>query len=138
MINSRKLMDLNAKVAAMATQHIANCKDLGIDILITSTYRDAESQNALYAQGRTTPGNIVTNAKAGQSYHNFRVAYDVVPMRNGKPVWDASDPIWKLVGEAGKKAGLEWAGDWKKFKEFPHFQYTGGLTLKDFQAGKHI
>lgn len=138
MINSRKLMDLDPKVAAMATQHIANCKDLGIDIIITSTFRDFEAQTALYNQGRTTPGNIVTKAKAGQSYHNFRVAYDVVPLRAGKPVWDASDPIWKLVGAAGKKAGLEWAGDWVKFKEFPHFQFTGGLSLADFQSGKRI
>jgi len=135
MINSRKLTDLHPKVAAMCMQHIAECKQVGIDLLVISTYRDAESQTALYNQGRTAPGRIVTNAKAGQSLHNFRVAYDAVPLINGKPQWDADDPVWKRVGELGKKCGLEWAGEWKRFREFPHFQFTGGLTLTDFQKG---
>lgn len=138
MINSRKLSDLHPKVAAAAMQHIAECKAIGIDLLVTSTFRDYESQDSLYAQGRTAPGKVVTNARGGQSFHNFRVAYDVVPLRAGKPVWDAEDPIWKQVGDAGKACGLEWAGDWKKSKEFPHFQLTGGLTLSDFQKGKHL
>lgn len=138
MINSRKLTDLHPKVAAMAIQHIDQCKVAGIDIIITSTFRDAESQNALYAQGRTKPGKIVTRAKAGQSMHNYRLAYDVVPLRNGKPVWTASDSIWLDVGRIGKVCGLDWAGDWKSFKEFPHFQFTGGLTMKQLQEGMMI
>ena len=76
MINSRSLSDLNPKVAAMCSEFINRCKAEGIDVLITSTYRDAESQNALYAQGRTTPGKKVTNAKGGQSFHNWKVAFD--------------------------------------------------------------
>ena len=141
MINSRSVNDLHPKVKVMALQMIDACTAHGIDILITSTYRDAESQNELYAQGRTKPGKKVTNAKAGQSFHNFKVAFDVVPLRNGKPVWgttgeDAS--LWEAVGNLGKSVGLEWAGDWVKFKEYPHFQYTGGLTLADFQAGKTL
>jgi peptidoglycan L-alanyl-D-glutamate endopeptidase CwlK len=63
---------------------------------------------------------------------------DVVPVRNGKPVWDSKDPVWQTVGRLGKAAGLEWAGDWKRFKEFPHFQYTGGLTLAQLQQGAKI
>jgi peptidoglycan L-alanyl-D-glutamate endopeptidase CwlK len=46
--------------------------------------------------------------------------------------------LWKKVGELGKAQGLEWAGDWKKFKELAHFQFTGGLTLADFQEGKTL
>jgi peptidoglycan L-alanyl-D-glutamate endopeptidase CwlK len=133
MINSRKLTDLHPKLATMAMLHIAECKELGIDLLVTSTYRDKESQAALYAQGRTAPGKIVTKAGPGQSIHNYRLAYDVVPMRNGKPVWDAKDPIWQIVGKAGEVCGLEWGGRCTKFKDLPHFQYTGGLTLADLQ-----
>jgi peptidoglycan L-alanyl-D-glutamate endopeptidase CwlK len=139
MINSRKLEDLLPYVAKLAKDLIAECHKQGIDLLITSTYRDKDSQNALYAQGRTAPGKIVTNARAGQSFHNWKVAFDVVPLRNGKPVWSTSGNdmhIWETVGAIGKKLGLEWAGDWKSFPEFPHFQATGGLKLADFQAGK--
>lgn len=112
--------------------------ELGIELLITSTYRDKESQDALYAKGRTAPGAVVTNARGGDSLHNYRVAYDVVPVVDGKPVWEASSPVWEEVGRIGKECGLEWAGDWKTFRELPHFQYTGGLTLADFKAGKTL
>ena len=138
MINSRKLEDLLPQVRSRVEAFLKAADDAGIDLLVTSTYRDNASQDALYAQGRTAPGRIVTNAKAGQSYHNFRCAVDVVPLRNGKPVWDTKDPVWQTVGRLGKAAGLEWAGDWKRFKEFPHFQYTGGLTLAQLQQGAKI
>jgi len=141
MINSRKLEDLHPVVKPKVEAFLAACKDHGIDLLVTSTYRDNESQNALYAQGRTTPGKKVTNAKAGQSWHNWRCAVDIVPLRNGKPVWNTSGAdweIWEAVGNLGKSCDLEWAGEWKSFKEYAHFQYTGGLTLADLQAGKEI
>lgn len=138
MINSRNLDDLLPCVKERAERFIAACKVSGIDLLVTSTYRDNESQNALYAQGRTAPGKIVTKAKGGESFHNYRCALDVVPIINGKPNWNSADPVWAEVGRLGKLAGLEWAGDWKTFKETAHFQYTGGKTLKQLQAGEQI
>ena len=117
---------------------IADCEAEGIELLVTSTYRDNFSQAALYAQGRTAPGRIVTNARAGQSFHNYRCAVDVVPLLHGKPVWDSKNSIWQDVGRIGKAAGLEWAGDWQRFKEYPHFQYTGGVTLAQLQRGAKI
>jgi len=153
MINSRKVHDLDSKVQTLCQQFLTKCESAGIDVLITSTYRDAESQAELYAQGRTKKGRIVTNAKPGQSWHNWRVAFDVVPLRHGKPVWGTAgngidaDPtdddkddleLWQRIGAIGKSVGLEWAGDWKTFREFPHFQYTGGLSLSDFAQGKTL
>lgn len=139
MINSRKIFDLHPEVASRCIMHKARCEtELGIELLITSTYRDGESQNALYAQGRTAPGSIVTRARAGESFHNYRVAYDVVPLVDGKPVWDVSHPVWQEVGRIGKECGLEWAGDWKNFPEYPHFQYTRGLSIADFAAGQTL
>ena len=138
MINSRSLDDLLPPVRQRVDRFLANAKAQGIDLLVTSTYRDNASQEALYAQGRTKPGKIVTNARAGQAFHNYRCAVDVVPIRNGKPVWDAKDPVWQTVGRLGKEAGLEWAGDWKRFREMAHFQYTGGLTLAQLQTGAKI
>jgi peptidoglycan L-alanyl-D-glutamate endopeptidase CwlK len=138
MINSRSLDDLLPQVKIRVQKFLDSAKAAGIDLLVTSTYRDNASQTALYAQGRTAPGKIVTYAKAGQSWHNHRCAVDVVPIVAGKPVWDTKNPVWQKVGKLGKAAGLEWAGDWKRFKEYPHFQYTGGLTLAQLQAGAKI
>lgn len=138
MVNSRSLSDLNPKVAAMCSEFINRCKAQGIDVIITSTYRDSESQNALYAQGRTTPGKIVTNAKAGQSFHNWKVAFDFCPIVNGKCQWDSKE-LFTTCGIIAESVGLEWAGRWSgKFKEMAHCQYTGGLSLHDFQNGKTL
>lgn len=153
MISSKKLDDLLLPVKWRALNLIHVCKLIGIDLLTISTLRDIEAQDALYAQGRTAPGRIVTNARGGESFHNFRVAFDVVPLRNGKPIWgtsgngidsdpsdDATDDleIWQRIGELGEAQGLDWAGRWNRFREFPHFQFTGGLTLADFRAGKTL
>lgn len=135
MINSRNLTDLNPKVAAMCSEFINSCKKHNIDVIITSTYRDKESQDALYAQGRTAPGSKVTNAKGGQSFHNWKVAFDFCPIVNGKAAWNDA-ALFTKCGEIAENVGLEWAGRWVKFKELAHCQYTGGLTLADFQAGK--
>ena len=133
MINSRKLEDLTPDAASRANKLIALCAAQGIDLLVTSTYRDFESQTALYNQGRDTDSKakgekIVTKAKAGMSFHNYRVAFDVVPLVNGKPCWD-NESVWQKIGAMGKTLGLEWAGDWKNFREFPHFQFTNGKSL---------
>lgn len=141
MISSRRIEDLDPRVRSMAWSHLAACAAEGIDLLITSTYRDEEAQDALFAQGRTAPGRKVTNARAGQSFHNYGLAYDVVPLRNGKPVWGttgADGELWERIGVLGEAAGLEWAGRWTRFREYPHFQFTGGNPLSYFQAGRRL
>lgn len=138
MINSRNLSDLLPVVEKMAIRFHKRCLIAGYEILTTSTYRDAESQAKLYAQGRTEPGKIVTYANSGQSYHNYKVAFDIVPIRNGKCVWGTSGKdleTWQAIGTIGKACGLEWAGDWKRFREFPHFQYTNGLSIDALKIG---
>ena len=138
MINPRDLNELLPIVKTKVDYFIRLCSESNIELLITSTYRDIESQNALYDQGRTTEGRIVTNAKGGESFHNYRCAIDIVPLVCGKPDWDGSHPIWQQIGELGEKAGLEWAGRWKSFKEMAHFQYTNGLTLAQLKEGAVI
>lgn len=137
MIDSRKLEDLNPKVAVLCQAFIDACIASGIKVSITSTYRDAEYQNALYAKGRTAPGSIVTKAKGGQSMHNWQVAFDFVPLdANGKPDW-GNTKAFEQCGKIAQSLGLEWGGGWK-FKDMPHCQFTGGLTITDFQEGKRI
>lgn len=134
MINSRKIEDLDPYVGVLASRFIVACREQGIDVLITSTYRDNESQNALYAQGRTSPGSRVTNARGGDSWHNYRLAFDFVPIVAGKAQWN-DNKLFERCGEIAESVGLEWAGRWKSFKEMAHCQATGGLTLADLKAG---
>lgn len=137
-LSSRKIEDLIPVVGFMATKHLADCKRAGIDLLITCTYRCPADQDKLYAQGRTTKGPVVTNAKAWDSMHQYRIAYDVVPLRDGKPVWGTSGAdgeLWAKIGAIGEACGLEWAGRWKSFREFPHFQYTAGLKVTQLKNG---
>jgi len=133
MINSRDPLDLLPHVADKAHAFIDACDKAGIDVIITSTYRDHESQAALYAKGRTAPGPRVTNAKPGASFHNWKVAFDFVPIVNGKAVWD-DDHLWAQCGMIGEALGLEWGGGWQSFPDKPHMQDTGGRTIASFVA----
>lgn len=127
---SRKIEDLHPALQDTARQFLQEAQLAGIDALITCTYRSWDEQADLYAQGRTKPGKIVTNAKPGHSKHNYRLpdgtpaseAFDVVPVRGGKAIWNAEDPAWQELGRIGEALGLEWAGRWKRMREYPHFQ----------------
>lgn len=131
MINSRSLDDLTPTMKVKCQQFIEKCKEAGVDVIITSTYRDFESQDALYAQGRTTKGPIVTNAKGGSSYHNYRIAFDFCPIVGGKAVWNDIKTFVKC-GEIGKSLGLDYAGDWSSFREYAHLQ-EAGHTLEELR-----
>lgn len=126
---SRRLADLDEILQPIAQAHLNACKAQGIELLVTCTWRSNEEQARLYAQGRTASGPIVTNARPGDSKHNAMKngkpaskAYDVVPMRDGKPIWDDKDPVWQEVGRLGESVGLAWAGRWLRLREFPHFE----------------
>ena len=129
--------DLNEYTREAAIKHKQICSSKGVELLIYCTLRSNQEQNELYAHGRTVSGTIITNAKAGQSFHNWRVAFDFVPVVNGKAMWN-DNALFIKCGEIAEGVGLEWAGRWKKFNEMPHCQYTGGLSLADFQAGKTL
>lgn len=92
----------------------------GIRIKVISALRTYEEQDKLYAQGRTAPGAVVTNAKAGQSNHNFGIAFDVGVFEGNKYLGDS--PKYKAVGALGIELGLEWGGNWKSIVDQPHFQ----------------
>lgn len=125
---SRKFSDLHPDVRFLADKFLDACLDADIDVLVTCTYRSGIEQAALYAQGRTAPGAIVTNAQPGESLHNLLLngnpgarAFDVVPLVNGRPMWDAQNPLWEKLGEIGEAVGLQWGGRWKH-PDRPHFE----------------
>ncbi len=135
MRTSRSLFDLQPHVEVKARGLIERCAEAGVDIIVTSTLRDFEAQQALYDQGRTTPGDIVTKSKPGYSAHNYGLAFDVVPLRSGKPVWgtkaEEDKLLWQKVGVLGESLGLEWGGRWKNLLDYPHFQMLGGKTIEE-------
>ena len=109
---------------------------------ITHTLRTIEEQDALYKQGRTKPGKKVTNAKGGQSYHNYGMAFDICLVVDGKTAsWDMEQDFdkdheadWMEVVHIAKKYGWEWGGEWPKFKDAPHFQKTYGYNTTKLKA----
>lgn len=137
MTNEQYIQQLHPRIqaAAACAIHDANNRLTGrAKVQITFAYRSIEEQNHLYAQGRTAPGQIVTNAKGGQSYHNFRVAFDVALLIDGKTLsWDTAkdwdgdkQSDWMEVVSACKANGFAWGGDWRTFKDMPHFEMTFG------------
>jgi peptidoglycan LD-endopeptidase CwlK len=133
----KKLTNVHPTLKAKAIELIKRAHAQGIYVLITQGYRSIAEQNELYAQGRTKPGKVVTNARGGYSYHNFGLAFDIVIQNtDGSLCWSVADTRWKTVGAIGKSLGLEWGGDWRKFPDYPHFQLTFGLSLADLRAGK--
>lgn len=134
-LNADRLATLHPIVAVRGHSMLELCAHAGLSLLVTQALRTWEEQDKLYAQGRTAPGPVVTNAKGGQSYHNFGLAFDIVVLDSiGKADWDTGHAGWAQAAQLGKSAGLEWGGDWKKFKDLPHFQYTGGLKIAECQA----
>ena len=110
-------------------------------VRIAQGLRTFAEQDALYAQGRTKPGKKVTNAKGGQSIHNYGLAVDIVLILDGKTAsWDEKSDFdkdqqsdWIEVVTEFKRAGFSWGGDWRTFKDMPHFEKTSGLSLKQIQ-----
>lgn len=115
-------------------------------VRFSHTLRTFAEQTALYAQGRTKPGKIVTQAKAGQSYHNYGLAIDIVLLidkdGNGtfeEASWDTKTDFdkdnlsdWMEIVAIFKRYGWEWGGDWR-FKDLPHFQKTLGQSIMQLQ-----
>jgi peptidoglycan L-alanyl-D-glutamate endopeptidase CwlK len=111
------------------------------------TLRTFAEQDALFAQGRTKPGAIVTKAKGGQSYHNYGLAIDIVLLvdkdKNGTfetASWDLKTDFdgdgksdWQEIVAIFKRYGYEWGGDWK-FVDAPHFQKTLGKSIAELQG----
>lgn len=111
-----------------------------IAVRIVQGLRTVEEQNALYAQGRTKPGSIVTNAKGGSSFHNYGLAIDFAILidKDGNGTYDElswdikkdndKDGIadWLEVVKVFEAAGWEWGGRWSSIKDYPHVQKTFG------------
>jgi hypothetical protein len=134
-LNAQRLARVHPRLAELGLRMVELCTQAGVAVLITQGLRTWQEQDALYAQGRSRPGKIVTHAKGGQSWHNFGLAFDIVVLDAlGKAEWDTTHPGWKEAARIGKSLGLEWGGDWQSFQDLPHFQLVNGLTLARCRA----
>ena len=98
----------------------------GVRLRFTHTYRSIEEQNKLYNQKPK-----VTNAKGGQSIHNYGLAFDIVILfdKDDNGTFETAsfkvDKYWLQVAEFFKSKGFVWGGDWTSFKDYPHFEVKG-------------
>ena len=122
---------------------VEQANKIGIPILITDGFRSIESQNEIYEQGRTSSGAIVSYAKGGESYHNYGLAIDFALLNQDTSIsYDLQrdsngngEADWFEVARIGKELGFTWGGDWRGFKDYPHFEYTLGLSIRELQNG---
>ena len=132
---------------AKMNELIKETKKSGITILITDGFGENQvEQDVLYRQGRSGDGQIVTNVKGGDSYHNYGLAIDFAlgKVQRGKVIWDLeydgnhngqSDWMKGSVAIA-KSLGFTWGGDWSSFKDYPHLQMDFGYSIKELKKAK--
>ncbi len=129
--SEKNLATLEPQTARLVRELVRRLQAEGSNFKVTSGTRTWAEQTKLYAQGRTAAGPKVTNARAGQSWHNFGVAADLTAFdKSGKrPKWDGAE--YDRMGAIAQELGLEWGGSWRKFKDRPHVQRPLGLTLAE-------
>ena len=118
---------LHPELQKCVEKFLKECEKQGLNVLITETLRTQKEQEALYAQGRTQPGKIVTNCRGFQSPHCWGVAFDFCRNKKGKE-YDNSDKFFDKVGRIAEKIfdnteyDLFWGGDFKNFVDKPHVE----------------
>lgn len=128
---SRLTTDLSPELQPLCQQFLTSCKAVGINAFITETYRSPAEQDLDYAQGRTTPGNIITNARRGESPHNTTLvdgtpaskAFDfAIQTDSGELDWNASDSAWQIAIKIGEALGLISGSTFHSIKDAPHME----------------
>lgn len=131
---NRDLNSLQPEMKRAVEAWLEKCEKENKKPYIVETIRSYERSDALFAQGRTTLGKIVTNAKGGFSNHNFGFAVDAIPYNSkNKPTYDFNpmEPNWQRVVALAESCGLEWGGKWVELKDYPHFQLKNMPTLAE-------
>jgi peptidoglycan hydrolase-like protein with peptidoglycan-binding domain len=128
-----RLEKLQTRVREAALPAFQEAERKGLGVMIASGLRTYAEQTALYALGRTKPGKIVTNAEAGESYHNFGLAFDFCVIERDQAVWNQNHPHWKRFVRIVKSQGFDWGGDWSN-PDYPHFQIKSPPSLSSLRA----
>ena len=129
-ISEQRLQGLSPSIQQNTRQFINTIENnFGTTLRIAQGFRSIEQQNALFNQCRNgNPGIIVTDRRGGQSYHNFGLAFDVVPLTDGGAInWAPTSPDWNTIGATGEQFGFTWGARWKTNTDRPHFQNNFGI-----------
>lgn len=119
--NTRRIATLARGMRSPCLGLIDAALEVGIRVVVTESRRTPERQAKLYAQGRTTPGRIVTWTL--KSKHLDGLAFDVgVLDDDGVLTWPDDDELWERIGKLGEAQGLRWGGRWTRSKDRPHFE----------------
>lgn len=143
LVTNQRIQSLHPAIREKAKAFIAEAARQGIKLRMIEGLRSFDRSNALFNQpfdGKDNDGDgkidetdeKVTNAKGGQSYHNYGLAFDVVEIKNGKGVWE--NPNWPKIGAIGKSFGFRWGGDFKSLVDRPHFEYSAGFSVSQLLA----
>lgn len=123
-----KLEGVHPRLVVAVTRILNASAELGFPMVVTAGVRSTAQQQALYAQGRTVPGKIVTNADGvrKKSHHQtkadgFGYAVDMAFLVDERPSWAEEHP-WDLYGAMAKALGLTWGGEWESFPDRPHVE----------------
>ena len=121
-MNATTLVRLSLVHPVLSTRIKSLFALLPFDCEVSQGLRTWGEQNALYAQGRTAPGAIVTNAQGGFSAHNFGYAVDIFPedVTPGQPNWNVASPGWKAILSKAPSCGLAEGACWKTEPDNPH------------------
>jgi len=135
-MSSRNVKDLDPAFQPLVVKFLNECNKVTspYTTFITDGFRSYEEQTTLYNQGRTAPGKIVTNAKAGESWHNFGLAIDVAFQLEGKLSY--AQTYYNKIVPIGKALGFTWGGDFTALVDKPHFEWHPNITLSQARAGK--
>ncbi|WP_066435514.1 M15 family metallopeptidase [Chryseobacterium sp. CCH4-E10] len=135
-VTKERISLLHPSVRAEVTKIIEQCDKAltgRAKIRITQGLRTFQEQDQLYTIGRSKPGKKVTNAKAGQSIHNYGLAVDIALIIDGKTAswdtkadWDGDKKSdWMECVAIFQANGWDWGGNWETFKDMPHFEKKG-------------
>ena len=138
--SERLIASLHLPAQRSARGFLARVRAAGIDARLVSGTRSYGEQNMLYRRGRFgNPPPKVTNARGGQSNHNFAIAWDIGVFEGGAYIPDDPKP-YRRAAEMGLTQGLEWGGSWKTFPDLPHYQlavpFSVAQTRGRFEAGE--
>lgn len=132
--SSNLLHSLHPYVEILAKKFLELTTANGLDVRIYSTFRSWSEQDRLFSLGRWKAGNKVTNARGGESYHNWGLAFDAAPYENNSIPW-GNIKKFQQMGYIGEKLGLNWGGRFTSIIDFPHFEYSFGLSTWDLLNG---
>jgi peptidoglycan L-alanyl-D-glutamate endopeptidase CwlK len=137
--SEREIATLQPVAQIAARLFLERLEIADINARIISGTRTYLEQERLYQKGRFgNKGPKVTNARGGRSNHNFGIAWDIGIFKNGR--YQGESPLYNTAGPIGVADNVEWGGNWKTFKDRPHYQLKTGLTIaevrKRFESGK--